>query len=156
MELHSKLHPNRIYRVRPEDTYDLTIQLALETGIRLLVCGNRLPFYEIAYTLAGLVGQDYETILCERIFFSRAETCTQLIDFLCGLEADPLPLLVTDLLTRFGEEGDDQVDELFFACQIELERLSKIAPVIVSATPRPPLERLGFALQRITQALEIG
>ena len=64
-------------------------------------------------------------------------------------------LVAREKSDRFGEEGDDQVDELFFACQIELERLSKIAPVIVSATPRPPLERLGFALQRITQALEI-
>ena len=55
-------------------------------------------------------------------------------------------------LARFSEEDDNQVDELFFACQIELERLSKTALVIVSATPRPPLERLGFVLQRITQA----
>jgi len=155
METLSKLQPNHIYQVRPENAFNLTIQLALETGIRLLVCGNRLPFYEIAYTLAGLVGQDYETILCERIFFSRAETCTQLVDFLCDLEADPLPLLVTDLLARFGEEDDNQVDELFFACQIELERLSKTAVVIVSATPRPPLERLGFVLQRVTQSLEV-
>ena len=154
METLSRLQSGHIYRVRQEHTFDLTIQLALKTGVRLLVCGNRLPFYEIAYTLAGLVGQDYETILKERIFFSRAETCTQLVDFLCEMDANPIPLLVTDLLARFKDEDEYQVDELFFACQVELERLSKVGPVMVSATPRPPLERLGLVLQRVTQALD--
>jgi len=154
METLSKIQLSRIYRIRPEDAFNLTIQFALATGVRLLICGNRLPFYEIAYTLAGLVGQGYETILRERIFFSRAETGTQLVDFLSEMAADPMPLLVTDLLARFKDEDDRQVDELFFACQVELARLSKTGPVIVSAKPRPPLERLGFALERITHKLD--
>jgi hypothetical protein len=155
METLSKIQLGRIYRIRPEDAFALTIQLALATSVRLLVCGNRLPFYEIAYTLAGLIGQEYETILRERIFFSRAETGTQLVDFLSEMDADPMPLLVTDLLARFNDEDDNQVDELFFACQVELERLSKTGLVLVSATPRPPLERLGFALERITHKLDV-
>jgi hypothetical protein len=154
METLSKIQPGRIYRVRPEDAFNLTIHFALATGVRLLICGNRLPFYEIAYTLAGLVGQGYETILRERIFFSRAETGTQLVDFLSEMAADPLPLLVTDLLARFKDEDARQVDELFFACQVELARLSKTGLVIVSAQPHPPLERLGFALARITHQLD--
>jgi hypothetical protein len=155
METLSQIQLGRIYRIRPEDAFTLTIQLALATSVRLLICGNRLPFYAIAYTLAGLLGQGYEMILREHIFFSRAETCAQLVDFLSDLAADPMPLLVTDLLARFKDEDERQVDELFFACQVELERLSKAGLVIVSATPKPPLERLGFVLQRVTQALEI-
>lgn len=155
METLSRLQSGHIYRVRQEHTFDLTIQLALKTAVRLLICGNRLPFYEIAYTLASLVGQSYETILKERIFFSRAETCSQLVDFLSEMEAAPIPLLVTDLLARFKDEDENQVDELFFACQVELERLSKTGLVMVSATPRSPLERLGFVLQRVTHILEI-
>ncbi|HBX70847.1 MAG TPA: hypothetical protein DEH25_16075 [Chloroflexi bacterium] len=151
----SKIQLGRISRIRPEHAFNLTIQLALAIDVRLLVCGNRLPFYEIAYTLAGLIGQGYETILRERIFFSRAETGTQLVDFLSKIEADPLPLLVTDLLARFKDEDERQMDELFFAYQVELERLSKAGLVIVSAKPGPPLERLGFALERITHKLDM-
>ena len=154
METLSKIQLGRIYRIRPEDAFNLTIQLALATGVRLLICGNCLPFYEIAYTLAGRIGQGYEMILRERIFFSRAETGTQLVDFLSEMESDPMPLLVTDLLARFKDEDERQVDELFFSCQMELERLSKTGLVIVSAKSRPPLERLGFALERITHKLD--
>jgi len=155
MDQISTLQLGQIYRVGKDDIFSWTIQLAMEKGIRLLICGNHLPFYEIAYTLAGRIGQGYEKILKERVFFSRAETGAQLIDFLSEMAADPMPLLVTDLLARFKDEDESQVDELFFACQMELERLSKTGLVMVSATPRPPLERLGFVLQRITQSLEI-
>jgi hypothetical protein len=154
MEPISTLQLGHIYRVNHEDTFDLTIQLALDSGFRLLVCGNRLPFYELTYALADLIGQGYETILRERIFFSRAETCTQLVDFLSEMEADQMPLLVTDLLARFKDEDENQVDELFFACQVELERISRTSLVFISAAPRPPLERLGLVLARITHNLD--
>ena len=144
-----------LYRIPELLVFNLLIELALVTGVRLLVCGNRLPFYEIAYTLAGLVGQSYETILTEQIFFSRAETCTQLVHFLSELEPNPTPLLVTDFLARFNDEDQTQVDELFFACQIELQRLSRASLVFVSATLRPSYEKLGNALKRITQEVSI-
>lgn len=150
MEQISHLQPGRIYLVDKPSTFDLTINLALTMGVRLLICGNRLPFYDIAYALARLIGQRYEVVLREQIFFARAETCTQLIDFLCEMTVDPTPLLVTDFLARFNDEDDTQVDELFFACQVELERLCQETLVFVSAAPRPPLERLGYVLQRIT------
>ena len=155
MEQISNLQLGQIYLVSKHNTFDLTIDLALTTGIRLLVCGNRLPFYDLAYALAGLVGQHYETVLRQQIFFSRAETCTQLVDFLSEMAVDPTPLLITDLLARFNDEDDAQVDELFFACQVELKRLCKETFVFVSATPHPPLERLGYVLQRITHVLDI-
>jgi hypothetical protein len=156
MQQLSDLKRGHIYLIDQQYTFDLTINLALHTGIRLLVCGNHLPFYDIAYALAARVGQRYEAILREQITFSRAETCIQLVDFLSEMVEDPTPLLITDLLARFNDEDQRQVDALFFACQIEMERLCKASLFFVSATPRPPLERLGFALQRITHALAYG
>jgi hypothetical protein len=72
------------------------------------------------------------------------------------MSEDPTPLLIMDLLARFNDEDERQIDELFFTCQIEMERLCKATLLFVSATPRPPLERLGFVLQRITHTLEYG
>jgi hypothetical protein len=150
----TNLKRGQIYLVTNLSTFDLMIELALTTGIELLVCGNRLPFYEITYELARRVGQRYDTILKENIYFSRAETCIQLVDFLSEMEANTVPLLITDMLARFKDEDDDQVDELFFACQVELERLSKETLVFVSANTHPPLERLEHVLARITHRLD--
>jgi len=158
MKQPSDLQRGQIYRITKADTFNLTIDLALTSGVRLLVCGNRLPFYAIAYELARRVGQRYEMILKEQITFSRAETCTQLVDFLEEMDAHTTPLLVSDLLARFYDEAvhqaahqaDRHVDELFFTCQVELRRLSQDCPVLLSADARPPLERLGHVINRIT------
>jgi len=144
----------QLYLIPREFTFDLAVQLALTNGVRLLVCGNRLPFYDIAYELARRVGQHYERILKEQFFFSRAETCIQLVDFLCELETEPTPLIVSDLLSRFSEEDKRQVDNLFFQCQVELQRLSQSSLVFISAKARPPYERLWHALNRITQPID--
>lgn len=154
MQWLTNLKLGQTYLVANLSTFDLIIELALATGIKLLVCGNRLPFYEITYELARRVGQRYDMILKESIFFSRAETCIQLVDFLSEMEAGVTPLLVTDMLARFKDEDDDQVDELFFACQVELERLNKETLVFVSGTTQPPLERLEHVLARITYKLD--
>jgi len=150
MDALNHLSKGQLYLIPREVTFDLTVELALDGGVRLLVCGNRLPFYDIAYELARRVGQHYERILKEQIFFSRAETCIQLLDFLSEMDAHTTPLLVTDLLARFYDEDDRQVDELFFKCQVELQRLSQGCLVFVSANPKTPLERLGHVLDRIT------
>ena len=150
----SELQHGHIYLVPRQRVFDLTVEAALVTGIRLLVCGNRLPFYDIAYELARRVGQRYEVLLKEAIFFSRAETCIQLVDFLAGMNAQTTPLLVSDLLTRFYDEEAHHIDELFFTCQVELKRLSQSCLVFISANPRPPLERLGYVLNRITQSID--
>jgi len=151
------LPPGQLYLIPRENTFELTIELALNGGLRLLICGNRLPFYDISYELARRVGQAYERILKEKISFSRAETCTQLVDFLSEMDAQTSPLLVSDLLSRFYAEADSQadrhVDQLFFACQVELQRLSQDSLIFLSANPKPPLERLGRVLGRITRQI---
>jgi len=154
MQRLTDLKRGQIYRVSNPSAFDLVIELALTSGVKLLVCGNRLPFYEITYELARRVGQQYEAILKERLFFSRAETCIQLVDFLSEMQADTMPLLVTDMLARFKDEDDSQVDELFFACQVELQRLSKETLVFVSTKSYPGLERLEYVLARITRQLD--
>jgi hypothetical protein len=154
MQRLTDLKRGQIYLVSNSSVFDLMIESAITTGIKLLVCGNRLPFYEIAYELARRVGQRYDTILKEKLFFSRAETCIQLVDFLSEMQADALPLLVTDMLARFKDEDDNQIDELFFACQVELERLSKETLVFVSTKAYPGLERFERVLMRITRQLD--
>jgi len=159
MDARNQLSKGQLYLIPREVTFDLTVELALEGGLRLLVCGNRLPFYDIAYELARCVGQHYERILKEQIFFSRAETCIQLVDFLCELDTnapDPAPLIVSDFLSRFSDEDERQVDNLFFQCQVELQRLSQSALIFISAKARPPYERLWHALNRITQSIEFS
>jgi len=152
------LRRGHLYWIPREYAFDLTIELALTSGVQLLVCGNRLPFYDIAYELARRVGQVYERILKEKISFSRAETCTQLVDFLSEMDAQTTPLLVSDFLSRFYAEADRQVDrhvdQLFFACQVELQRLIRDCPVFLSANPKPPLERLGRVLARVTRQID--
>ncbi len=150
----SILSTGNLYRVPENETLNLIIELALTTGVRLLVCGNNLPFYEITYILAGRVGQNYETILREHLHFSRAETCIQLVDFLSELKTDPVPLFVTDMLARFRDEDDHRIDELFFECQVELERLSQASLVFLSAKTRSPFERLEHVLARITTEID--
>ncbi len=149
----SNLRHGYIYLIPREWAFDLTVDLALARGVRLLVCGNRLPFNDIAYELARRVGQRYENILNEGITFSRAETCIQLLDFLSEMDAQTTPLLVTDLLSRFYDEEERHADQLFFTCQLDLQRLSQDCLVFVSAKARPPLERLGHVLTRITRDL---
>lgn len=142
-----------LYRLHPEDELPLIIELALAGSVRLLICGNRLPFYAIAYQLARRVGQQYVYFLQERIFFARAETVIQLVDLLGGMAPDPVPLLVSDLLARFVDEAPGKADACFFQCLVELRRLSREAPVFVSAPARPSLQRLGNALLRTTRPL---
>ena len=154
MQSPAQLPLGPIYRIPRSSSFDLTIELALSTGVRLLVCGNRLPFYDLAYELARRVGQDYVRILEERISFARAETVLQLLDFLTELKPDTTPLLVSDLLARFGDEDARRVDALFFQCQLELQRLSQHALLFVSAQARPPFERLDAALSRLSQACQ--
>jgi len=154
----SDLQNGQIYLIPRHWAFDLTVELALTSGVRLLVCGNRLPFYDISYELARRVGQRYEIILKEGITFSRAETCTQLMDFLSEMEAHTTPLMVTDLMSRFyaeaDHEADRQIDQHFFTCQVELQRLSQDCLVFVSAKVRPPLDRLGHVLDMITHQLD--
>ena len=78
----------------------------------------------------------------------------EMLDVLNELKPNPTPLLVSDLLARFGDEDNRRVDELFFQCQLELQRLSQCALLFVSAQARPPLERLGAALSRASRACE--
>ncbi|MBT3390401.1 MAG: hypothetical protein HN413_08320 [Chloroflexi bacterium] len=154
MQPPAQLPLGEIYRIPHSVSFDLTVELALTTGVRLLVCGNRLPFYDLAYELARRVGQAYTWILEERIVFARAETALQLLDFLIELTPDPTPLLVSDLLARFGEEDDRQAERFFTQCRVELRRLSQASLVFVSARPQPALERLAAALCRSSRACE--
>jgi hypothetical protein len=136
--------------------YHLIVQSALAGPVKLLVGANRYDHYGIIYALARLTG-DYESILAENIRLSRAETCYQMVELLAQTEADEACTLAMDPLKTFYDEGvpEREVHQLLFESILHLRRLSKPAPLVVSAGPsakRPYLyQALAKAADRIEQ-----
>jgi hypothetical protein len=136
--------------------YRLVVQSALAGPVKLLVGDNRYDHYGINYALARLTGR-YESIMAENIRLSRAETCYQMVELLAQTEADQACTLVMDLLRSFYDEGvpEREVHQLLFESILHLRRLSKTAPLVVSAEPsakRPYLyQALAKAADRIEQ-----
>ena len=134
----------------------LIVELALAGPVKLLIGGNRYDHYGINYALAAAVPH-YERILEENIRLSRAETCYQMVELLNQTPANQTPSLVLDLLTSFHDESisERDINQLLFEAILELRRLSREAPVVVSAHPgenRPQLLKvLEKAFDRIEQ-----
>jgi hypothetical protein len=157
----NRLKPGRLYYLSGpgeatfQRTLELTVRLTLRDDVTLLLCGNRLGFYTIAYTLAREAGGRYDELLRTRCFFSRAETAAQICDTLAHMRPPHTALLITDLLARFYDEEDERhAVEMFQLCMEDIRRLKQYTPVVISAAPRPPLERLGRVLERAADEVE--
>ena len=112
------------HRLAPQTPF---IRIGL--GLTLLLAAG-LRFYR----LAGQSYLFYEEAL-ERIHLSRAFTCYQMVALLRQTPSSPLPTLILDLLTTFADESvsDQEADYLVRQCEGHLQRLSRAAPVVVSA-----------------------
>lgn len=149
------LRPGLIYlvtgpsRFTTSEMHRLLVEAALLGPVKILLGGNRFLFYEIAYALAAQT-ERYEEILEKRITLSRAETCYQVLALLAETESTPTLTLVSDLLTSFYDQGvpEKEVDQLLFESLLELRRLSRAAPVVVSAHGKGTRPRLLKALER--------
>jgi len=149
------LHPVRITlitgskKATTQQMHKLIVEAALLGPVRVLLGGNRFSFYDIAYALAAETPQ-YEDILKNHITLSRAETCYQIVELLIDTPANPTLTLVSDLLTTFYDEGvpEKEIDQLLFESALQLHRLSKPAPVVVSAHVRETRPRLLKALEK--------
>lgn len=132
----------------------LMVQAALQRPLRLLVGGNRFSVYDLAYALAARTGE-YEEIMQQRIHLARAETCYQMLELLMATETLPLLTLVTDLTSSFYDPGvpEREIDQLFFHCIAEMRRLSRAAPLVLSASPDPARPRLLRALEKVATRL---
>jgi hypothetical protein len=133
----------------------LIVELALAGPVKVLIGGNRYDHYRINYALAAAT-PCYEQVLQDHIRLSRAETCYQMVALLAGTQADPVPTLVLDLLATFYDEGvpEREVNQLLFEAVLELRRLSRGAPVAVSAHAGQDRPRLLKVLERAVDRIE--
>jgi len=127
----------------------LIVETALLQPVRVLLGGNQFSFYDISYALANIT-PDYESCLENHIYLSRAETCYQMVQLLTEVKTSSRPILVSDLLNPFYDDGvpEREIDLLLFEAIIQLQRLSKKAPVVVSATEKQIRPRLLNILQQ--------
>jgi hypothetical protein len=133
----------------------LIVDLALDGPVKVLIGGNRYDHYRVNYALAA-VTSCYEYVLDQHIRLSRAETCYQMVELLAQTRADPVPILVLDLLASFYDERapERELDQLLFEAVLELRRLSRAAAVVVSAHPDPDRPRLLEAVKKAAGRVE--
>ena len=126
---------------------ELAAQLAVQGGLRALDCGNRFNVYPVGRAIRRHTTRVNETL--ERISLSRAFTCYQVLALLEETPEETCPTLVLDLLATFYDE-DVKLPEsrrLLGRCLGPLRRLSRLAPVVVSACPPKAMvsaERIGL------------
>ena len=120
----------------------LVAELALHGSLTVLDGGNRFQPYAVARLLRQRTA-DLNTV-AKRLFIRRAFTCYQVLALLEGTPALRQPYLVLDMLTSFQDEHvrDDEAGRLLDACLRQLERLCRVAPLVVTLSP-PPAARPG-------------
>jgi len=112
---------------------ELAARLSLAGDVRVLDGGNRFNVYPVARA-ARRRSHDLTAALA-RIHLSRAFTCYQLYALLAETPADGLPVLIIDFLATFYDDNVRLAESqrLLSACIPHLVRLSRSAPVVVSA-----------------------
>jgi hypothetical protein len=130
--------------------------LVLLGPLRIILGGNRYTLQYLPLMLSNRVVDIYSVI--ESIHVSRAETCYQMLDALQKTPSIKEPLLMMEMLDPFYDENlsNSEVKGLLARCIAILHRVSKIAPVFISADPdkeRPELIKMLFAAA--TQTLRL-
>lgn len=116
---------------------DLAGRLSISGHVRVLDGGNQFNVYPVARTIRRYSYQVAEAL--KNITVARAFTCYQMVAMLEELQITSTPVLVLDILSTFYDEDVKLIESkrLLHICLANLDRLSKTAPVAVSA--RPPL-----------------
>lgn len=124
---------------------DLGAKLARRGNVRFLDGGNRFNAYRfsrcVAHELAQVETAENEiprlTKILERVHLARAFTCYQVLTLLSETPISASPTFVLDLLATFYDESVPlfECTRLLEVCSGHLQRLSKLAPVLVSASP---------------------
>ncbi len=131
---------------------ELAARLSLNGELRVLDGGNRFNVYPVARA-ARRHTHDLNAALA-RIRLARAFTCYQMLAMLAETPADGLPVLVIDLLATFYDDNVRlaESERLLGQCIPHLQRLSRFAPVVVSAKPPTPLCAEKIVLAQALQA----
>lgn len=130
---------------------ELSAVLALRGTVRVLDGGNSYNALYVARYIRRHTVQLTETL--NRISVARAFTCYQMVTLLQETAASasstplsrsvqavsPAPTLVLDLLATFGDESIDLGESirLLRLAIVQLQRLCRLAPVVVSIRPFP-------------------
>jgi hypothetical protein len=116
---------------------DLAARLAQRGDLRVLDGGNSFNAYIVARSLGRWIGEDGKVLekALQRISVARAFTCYQVLTLLSETPSAPYPTLVLDLLATFYDENVElyESQRLLESCLGHLSRLSRLAPVVVSA-----------------------
>lgn len=139
MNLLPALYPGRLHLLlaaspaRHELVNTVIARLACEGPLRILDGGNCFQAHRIARLLRRQTSNLNEAL--GNIHIARAFTCYQSWALLSETSALPLPLLALDLLTTFYDESVPfpERQRLLRSCLSQLHRLSRRAPVLVSA-----------------------
>jgi hypothetical protein len=129
----------------------LTAQFALKGPVRVLDGGNRFQARTLQRKLRRHGRDVYQAV--ERVQVARAFTCFQMVALLNEQETISMPILILDLLATFGDESvpERQRRRLLDQALGQLQRLSRPAPVVVSA---PPLDPGDEWVQRLASAAD--
>ena len=132
-------HPGFVYLFQGEsDVLYVAVQemidrFALQAPVQVIVGGNRIGFEHLPLIAGEQIGSIYEIL--DRIWISRAETCYQMLDVLQALKPSAAPLVITDMLASFYEDDltKQEVTMLLQNCLAHVQRISEMAPVLISA-----------------------
>lgn len=120
---------------------ELSAVLAQRGPVRVLDGGNSYNALYVARYIRRHTVQLNEAL--NRIVVARAFTCYQVVTLLQQTAVSPAPTLVLDLLATFGDESIDVSESvrLLRLALIQLQRLCRLAPVVVSLQPLRQPER---------------
>lgn len=120
---------------------ELSALLAQRGAVRVLDGGNSYNALYVARYIRRNTVQLAATL--NRITVARAFTCYQMVTLLQETAVSPAPTLVLDLLATFGDESIDLGEgvRLLRLAIIQLQRLCRRAPVVVSLQPLRQPER---------------
>ncbi|MAU00643.1 MAG: hypothetical protein CL608_26155 [Anaerolineaceae bacterium] len=116
---------------------ELSAVLALRGTVRVLDGGNSYNALYLARYIRRHTVHLTETL--NRISVARAFTCYQMVTLLQETPISPTPTLVLDLLATFSDESIDLRESvrLLRLAIAHLQRLCRLAPVVVSIRPFP-------------------
>jgi hypothetical protein len=126
-------------------------RLALAGPVRVLDGGNLFDVLTIARSIRRQTAS-LEAVL-KRVAVARAFTCYQMAVMLAQQADGPTPVLILDLLSTYYDESVPLAARLRLLGQsvVQLQRLSRQAPLAVSTTP-PPAGQPGDLLSRLEAA----
>lgn len=154
-----EIYPGQLYLIlmpralRRQAEVEAIARLALLGVVRILDGGNCFAAHQLARALRRQTIQLGAAL--QRVRVARAFTCHQVFSLLSETGSSRDPTLVLDLLSTFRDENVrlDERQRLFQACLGELRRLSRQAPVVVSAGPLPD-EEAGQLLELLEEAVD--